>query len=101
MPPHAPRAVSYDQAAHVMSPRTPTYTPPVLDSLARMNGNTPWSTDLRRQEPVRPGYVSLDLEPSGISVLPRNCRTCDAPAPRTVRSSFDCSRRDTDLAGVK
>ena len=54
-----------------MSPRTPTSTPPVLDSLARMNGNTPLSTGLLRQEPVKPGYVSLDLELTGIRVLPR------------------------------
>jgi cysteine synthase len=40
------------------------------------------TTDLLRKEPVKPGYVSLDLELTGIRVLARNCRTCDVRAPR-------------------
>jgi cysteine synthase len=35
------------------------------------------TTDLLRQEPVKPGYLSPELELTGICVLPRHCRVCD------------------------
>jgi cysteine synthase A len=34
------------------------------------------TTDLMHDEPVKPGYLSPQLELTGIRVLPRNCRMC-------------------------
>jgi cysteine synthase A len=34
------------------------------------------TTDLMHEEPVRDGYLSSELELTGVRVLPRNCRTC-------------------------
>jgi cysteine synthase A len=34
------------------------------------------TTDLLREEPVKPGYLSPGVELTGIRVLPRNCHTC-------------------------
>ena len=34
------------------------------------------TTDLMREEPVRPGYLSPELELTGIRVLPRHCQMC-------------------------
>jgi cysteine synthase A len=34
------------------------------------------TTDLLHIEPVKPGYLSPELELTGIRVLPRNCTMC-------------------------
>jgi cysteine synthase A len=34
------------------------------------------TTDLMHDEPVKPGYLSPDVELTGIRVLPRNCQMC-------------------------
>src|ERR1017187_3155393 len=34
------------------------------------------TTDLMHEEPVKPGYLSPELELTGIRVLPRNCQMC-------------------------
>lgn len=39
------------------------------------------TTDLMREEPVKPGYMSAELELTGIRVLPRHCRACVARLP--------------------
>jgi cysteine synthase A len=36
------------------------------------------TTDLLREEPVKPGYLSSQVELTGIRVLPPNCHTCGA-----------------------
>ncbi len=37
------------------------------------------TTDLLREEPVKPGYLAPDLCLTGIRVLPRHCKMCDGP----------------------
>jgi cysteine synthase A len=39
------------------------------------------TTDLMREEPVKPGYLSAELELTGIRVLPRHCRACVGRLP--------------------
>jgi cysteine synthase A len=34
------------------------------------------TTDLLREEPLRPGYLAPEIQLTGIRVLPRNCRMC-------------------------
>lgn len=37
------------------------------------------TTDLLRDEPVKPGYLAPELCLTGIRVLPRHCKMCDGP----------------------
>jgi hypothetical protein len=45
------------------------------------------TTDLLREEPVKPGYLSPELELTGIRVLPRNCLMC-GPRQLPMRISW-------------
>jgi cysteine synthase A len=51
------------------------------------------TTDLLRHEPVKPEYVSPELQLTGIRVLPRHCRACDGLPAAERLLAFDSTAK--------